>query len=510
MVSSLVAGGVEAGDRPTRAICASSHRFHCFARAPLDFLAKPPTPDPSPTALTPQDILAAYDLPASGETASGAAAHVVIVGAYDDPTAESDLAKFRVQYGLPACTTANGCFQKLNENGASAPLPGAPPSYDDWTVESALDLAAVSAACPACSLTLIESNTDDTGGPEMQTAEATAIALVPDAISNSWGQPELGNETDFNAVFQSAKSAIVFASGDSSNSAGAYYPAIMPFVFSIGATTLNKDSSPRGFSEIVWSASGGGCSVQESSPLWQSGAPASACPGFRADNDLAADGDPFTGLAVYDSSYANGDAPGWLQLGGTSLSAPLVAGIFASTGLGKTTPSEVYGFAADFNDITTGSNCFVGDNGTSGGSSGGSTGSIEPFCTAAAGWDEPSGLGSPIASKLAASVAAAAAAKSSSGGGSSGGSGGSSSSGSGDGGALGTTGGDASSSGASSGSTGVALFATTGSQPNAPLLPTNKSVAGCHATKDAGVWAALLAYVFIARRRPPLTKRRVD
>ena len=74
----------------------------------------------------------------------------------DDPNAESDLATYRSTFGLPACTTANGCFRKVNQNGAASPLPA---TDTGWAAEISLDVDMVSAVCPSCHILLVEAST---------------------------------------------------------------------------------------------------------------------------------------------------------------------------------------------------------------------------------------------------------------------------------------------------------------------------------------------------------------
>jgi hypothetical protein len=129
--------------------------LRCFAQA----IRPPDQADPQlmagPTGLGPSQIQSAYKL--SGLNAAGRT--VAIVDAYDDPNAASDLNTFRQAYGLPACTTANGCFKKVNQNGAARPLPAG--DYG-WAEEESLDLDAVSSACPTCHVLLVEANSAST------------------------------------------------------------------------------------------------------------------------------------------------------------------------------------------------------------------------------------------------------------------------------------------------------------------------------------------------------------
>src|SRR3954471_8446996 len=133
---------------------------------------------PTTVGFTPAQLRSAYHLNGT----SGAGRTVAIVDAYDNPKAESDLATYRSAYGLPACTTANGCFKKVNQSGATSPLPAA--DYG-WAEEIALDLDMASAICPDCHILLVEASTADTG--PLMTAEDTAAATPGvAAVSNSW------------------------------------------------------------------------------------------------------------------------------------------------------------------------------------------------------------------------------------------------------------------------------------------------------------------------------------
>jgi hypothetical protein len=175
---------------PSRAACDVAPPGHarCFAhvRTNADGSVKTAA---APEGLAPSDVQAAYgSSPSQGGT-------IAIVDAYDDPTAESDLAKYRKQYGLPACTTANGCLKKVNQNGQASPLPPIGCSTDDkgnvdagWVIEISLDLDAVSAACPSCNIVLVEANSSS--DDDLGTAAQTAAGMSPSAISLSYGRLE--------------------------------------------------------------------------------------------------------------------------------------------------------------------------------------------------------------------------------------------------------------------------------------------------------------------------------
>src|SRR6267142_5666923 len=152
----------------------------CHAQVRVD--ANGITPNAlTPSGYFPADLASAYNLPASG----GAGLTVAIVDAHDDPNAESDLAVYRSQFGLPPCTTANGCFKKVNQSGATSPLPT--PDVG-WAQEISLDLDMVSAACPQCKILLVEANS--TSITDLGAAVNTAAAMGAVAISNSYGGPE--------------------------------------------------------------------------------------------------------------------------------------------------------------------------------------------------------------------------------------------------------------------------------------------------------------------------------
>ena len=277
------------------------------------------TPDqPPPTALGPSDIQSAYKLPASrpGQT-------VAIVDAFGDSTAESDLAMFRSFYGLPPCTTANGCFQKVDQNGGT----DYPPDDSDggWDLETSLDLDAVSSACPNCHILLVEGNDNSIAEPRHRRGHrGVAWARSPSPTPTAFRRDS--TETSFDHYYDHPGVAVDAATGDIGNVTN--WPATNPDVAGIGGTTLTKDTSvPRGWNESAWADGGSGCSPYEPRPDYQTGI-STDCPNNKAIADISADADPNTGLATYDT---NGEG-GWLQVGGTSLSTPLVTAMYALAG----------------------------------------------------------------------------------------------------------------------------------------------------------------------------------
>jgi hypothetical protein len=315
---------------------------------------------------TPADLLSAYVLPSTG----GSGKTVAIVDAQDDPNAESDLAVYRSQFGLPPCTTANGCFKKVNENGQASPLPA---SDAGWAEEISLDLDMVSAICPSCKILLVEASS--ASYTDLGTAVNTAATLGASAISNSYGG---GETSSTNTDYNHPGVTVTASAGDSGF--GVEFPASSPFVVAVGGTSLTTSSSSRGWAEAAWSGSGSGCSSLFAKPSWQNDTICSN----RVEADVSAVADPNTGVGVYDT-FGLGSSGGWLVFGGTSVASPLVASTFTLLGLNGDTGAFVWGNTGDFFDVTSGSN-----------------GSCSPagLCNAGPGYDGPTGWGTPNGAKL--------------------------------------------------------------------------------------------------------------
>lgn len=333
----------------------------------------------TPQGYGPADLHSAYALPALPSTA-GTGQTVYVIDAFGYPNAESDLATYRTQYGLGACSTANGCFTKLDQRGGTA----YPAHYDDgWAGETALDLDMVSAVCPKCRITLIQA---DSNGNDLFTAVDRANILGAKYVSMSWGGPEDGSEPGYDRTYFN-RSGVVYAasSGDGAYGAGVSYPATAENAVAVGGTKLVRSAGARGWSETVWDdpargyGTGSGCSRYLAQPAWQRIIPAAVC-GRRAGNDVAAVADPDTGVAVYQLGSPYGD---WSVSGGTSASAPMIAAVYALAGAPAATDppaSYPYARAGALNDVVAGVN--------------GSC-SAPLLCAAAAGWDGPTGLGTP-------------------------------------------------------------------------------------------------------------------
>ena len=293
--------------------------------------------------------------------ADGSGTTVAVVDAYNDPTAASDLATYRSAAGLPALTS--GQFTQYNQEGETSPLPATAPADDDWTLEESLDVDMVSAICPLCKIDLVEANNDS--GTGLYVAEETAATtLGAKYISNSWGGSETSTDTTYDSEYFGVSGVVYTASaGDSAYSGGVIYPATSPHVVSVGGTTLNTSSNSRGWTESVWETSssegtGSGCSAFEPQPSWQASISIlkAAC-ADRVDNDVAADADPNTGAAVYDTTNGNG---GWNEVGGTSESSPIIASVFALAGNngngGNNAADSIYTHTGDLNEVTASSN----------------------------------------------------------------------------------------------------------------------------------------------------------
>jgi subtilase family serine protease len=336
----------------------------------------------TPTGLLPPDLQSAYKL--SGKSGNGRT--VAIVDAMDDPKAESDLAVYRSKTGLPPCTTANGCFKKVNQNGQTSPLPA---GDFGWAEEISLDLDMVSAICPDCNILLVEADAPEIG--PLSTAEDTA-ASAPGvaAVSNSWGGSEDSTTKAADSHFDHSGVAITASSGDSGF--GVIWPASSSTVTAVGGTTLRKASNARGWTETAWSGAGSGCSSNETKPTWQHD------PGCarRTVADVSAVADPNTGVGVYDTYNSCGSSStcdmlialglaqgldGWATVGGTSASSPIIASVYALAGnTGSIDGSFPYSHPGSLFDVTSGSN----------GNCGGSY-----LCNAGPGFDGPTGLGTP-------------------------------------------------------------------------------------------------------------------
>ncbi|MGB8390892.1 S53 family peptidase [Mycobacterium sp.] len=315
-----------------------------------------------PAGYGPAELRNAYAITSNG------ADTIALVDAYGYPNAETDLAVYRAHFGLPPCTSANGCFHKLNQQGKASPLPA---NNVSWSQEQAVDLDMASAICPGCKLILLEATTSSIAN--MSTTVAEAGRLGAHAISNSYGGAEnILNATLYAARYNIPGVAVTASSGDAGY--GVEFPASSPYVIAVGGTSLASASNARGWSETAWSGTGGGCSAIFAKPSWQTDR---GCK-HRTVGDVSAVADPNTGVAVYAPGSLG--VSGWYVFGGTSVNSPIVAAAYAINGGAVNYAASIYSHATDLNDVTSGSD--------------GSC-AVPYLCTAEVGYDGPTGFGTP-------------------------------------------------------------------------------------------------------------------
>ncbi len=534
-----------AASAPGRAGCLAMklvpHTAEARARRhPLGVARAPVVAAPSPTVgsfgMRPQDLHSAYVLPTTAPTAQT----VAIVDAYNDPNAESDLKKYSEEFSLPTCTAAGGCFRQLDQEGLPSPLPfpesastleaagggdaGEVAEAEEatgWDLEISLDVETVHAICQSCHILLVEA--DSPSYADLETAERTAERLGADEVSNSWGGPELGESPsqESSSAFNDPGIVVTASAGDrgylgwdapnAEERGYAEFPASSPHVVAVGGTRLTLGAGSAWADETVWNgdgAGGGGCSVEFSAPAWQQSLAnwsAVGCGGHRAVADVSADADPYTGLAVHDTSgaceyaYEEGGIEHvlhWCTIGGTSLASPLIASVFALAGgaggvsyPAKTLYQNEESAPTALHDVVNGSNgeclepfngeglsgCTIGEEATA-------SCAGKSICRAGAGYDGPSGVGTPdgVAAFSPASSGGSEAGASGEGSSSGGGSAGGGSSGGGSSGG-GSSGGGSSGGGSSGGGSSGGGSAGGGSSGSGSSVPGGGSPAGAGA-----------------------------
>jgi len=341
----------------------------------------------TPYGYTPAQIKAYYGFGSS--STAGAGQTIAIVDAYNDPNIGSDLATFDKQFGLSAPPS----LSVVDENGPSASLPA---TNSGWDTEISLDVEWAHAIAPGANILLVEANSSSLGDLLDSVQYAKTVASVS-TVSMSWGSGEFSGESSYDSYFTTPAGhqgiTFVSASGDEGSYYGPEWPASSYDVLSVGGTSLSLSGG-----ETTWSGSTGGSSRYELEPGYQSVVQTT---GARTSPDVAFDANPNTGVAVYDS-VPYGNSSGWFEVGGTSVGAPSWAALVATAdaqrgGLGslngatQTIPTlySLYtnstAYSQNFNDITSGS------------SSG--------LYSATTGYDLVTGLGSPKASALIATLA---------------------------------------------------------------------------------------------------------
>jgi subtilase family serine protease len=328
-----------------------------------------------PQGLTPKQIESAYRLPVSRQSHQTVAVSI----AYNTPHLAYYLRVYREYFGLPPCTVKSGCFKVVNQYGGSRKLP---PSgrLSGWDLEVTLDVSMISVACPHCHILVVEANNDNLG-PLGQT-ERTAARLGAQVISNSYGQPENGLAMTYAHDYRLTHHTVVVASGDSGFTS-ANFPANLASVTAVGGTELTRSHDRRGWREAVWNnyagAGSSGCSAYVPRPAWQHRV---QCPG-RTIADVAA---VAWNVPIYNKAWG-----GWITVGGTSVAAPLIAGIYGLAGNGaKVTTKNLYQHPRSFNHIGIGNNAW-------------NFAPMSPkircgndyLCVATPGYNAPTGLGTP-------------------------------------------------------------------------------------------------------------------
>ncbi len=341
---------------------------HCTAKIVTDVKGKPIGTQPGEriSGYAPADLDSAYKITTSGNSST----IVAIVDAFGYDNAEADLQVYRAQWGLPVCTTDNGCFKKLNQKGQQSNYPA---QDIGWAQESALDVDMASAMCPNCQIWLFEAKTNSF--KNLAAAVDTAASMGAHVISNSYAGGDSKGASQYEPSYDHPGIAITASSDDAGY--GAATPATMPHVIAVGGTHLTKDSSDRGWAETAWSGAGSGCTKIYTKPSWQTD---KGCK-MRMEADVSAVADPITGVAVYGPNNQGNSQ--WLKFGGTSVAAPLIGGVFGNNGGTVNDASSLYANTASLFDVTSGSN------GTCKG------GKKSYYCNAGPGYDGPTGLGTP-------------------------------------------------------------------------------------------------------------------
>ncbi|WP_326833714.1 hypothetical protein VSH64_01950 [Amycolatopsis rhabdoformis] len=380
-----------------------------------------PLTTPAPAGFAPADLARAYHLP---DASVGERGMVTIVGIGAYPTLEADLTTYRSQFGLPACTTANGCLKITDYHGGPAlkPVDGLGEIEEAYATETALDVDLASAACPMCRITMVQIPMDvgrllnavllqlpGQLADDFGTAVSYAASLRSSAVSMSYGVPT-GLQGDYLGTGAPAVAlhhpgmAVVAASGDKGYLGGPQlWPQELPWVTSVGGTSLSgTDGSfvqkawgslftPHGEQQQRWVGAGSGCALDLGPAVGQPAAIAANCSGHRAGSDVSAVADPLTGVAVYRSYAPNNGKAGWLVVGGTSAASPFVAGLYARAGnLSQVDgPNTLYRApSGTIADVSSGSNAQHGA---------ADCAQFKPVvCSAGPGWDGPTGLGVPV------------------------------------------------------------------------------------------------------------------
>jgi hypothetical protein len=311
-------GVAQNGTQQARRVCeelAGGVRCHVLL-ATNPALPSTCSPSTGGCGFRPIDFQTRYDLGPSLKKGSGQIVALIEMG--DLPSAKADLAMYRNTFGLGKAT-----FEKFNQYGEEKDYPVGCDDYS-WCLETDLDIEMVSASCPNCTIYLVEGG--NCGGIVcgLEGAESTAVALGATIVSNSWGCSSgfYGancGDPNFPSYFDSAGVAYLASSGDAQYPT-IWWPAALPTVLAVGGTQLELSGSK--YSETVWNLAAAGCS-SVTKPSWQHDPD---CAG-RTIADVSADAGCNPPVAEYSSVYY-----GWVGVCGTSVAAPLTAGIIGLAG----------------------------------------------------------------------------------------------------------------------------------------------------------------------------------
>ncbi len=367
----------------------SPGKARCHSRVITNKVGEPLAGATPPSgSLGPVQLHTAYNFPCTpgGQTQSACITPqsygpqiIGIVIAYHSPTLEQDLQTYSATFGIPGCSKASGCLSVVNQSGGNI----LPSTVDGgWAFEEAMDVQVAHAVCQTCKILVIEANTNSLA--DLAVAVNTAAGLGATAISNSYGASEWSTESAWDGYYNHPGIAVTASSGD--NGYNTSYPAASKYVVAVGGTTLQLFNDNSYANETVWNGAGSGCSKYELANSWQSTLSnwsQTGCSTKRALADIAAVADPNTGVAIYDSTPYSGST-GWWQVGGTSLSSPIIAAAYALAGGMNTTTTAASLIYKNFSttnshDITSGSNGNC----------------LTVMCKAALGYDGPTGLGTP-------------------------------------------------------------------------------------------------------------------
>ncbi len=333
--------------------------------------------------LTPANLRTAYSLPKSGPSKE----LIAVVVPYDYPQVATDLATYSSEFGLAPCTNKTGCVRKLNQSGHPSPLPGPDPTGGTWNTEAALSSQVIHAVCPKCSILLVEANS--TSKVDLSAAVYAAAQAGAKVIDTTFVPPEDSGDLQYASEYDNPHAIVVSATGDGGWTGGGTFPSSLPTVIAVGGTHLSLNSHGAYKSETVWNTANGAttsaCSQYFSAAAWQSAlAKSTGCGTMRTTADIAAVADP--GAVVHIAKSGNSGGP-WFEVGGTSLSAPVIAGMVGLAGgggAGRSAAQQLYDRArlahGVFHDITSGDNASLCD---------------AAICSARKGFDGPTGLGSP-------------------------------------------------------------------------------------------------------------------